>query len=252
MRPPSGTRSPPTATRGQALVEELGIEPGPALQQLERDILRHEAGLEPRPKRRPAVPSAARADALPRQTTSFIGRARELEALGELLRRSDPRLLTLTGPGGAGKTRLALEAARRFGGGVGDGVCFVDLSPVREAAVVPAAIAEALGLGDLARHGGDDALGSYLSDRSLLLVLDNFEQVLDAGPAGCRPSRCRPPPSDSSSRAGRRCGSAQEHVYAVPPLELPASGSDLEAGPRRRKPSCSSSNARAGAGRTSR
>ena len=213
----------------RVLVEELGIEPSPALQDLERAILKHEPELEARRGERPAKPPSAsvRADALPRQTTSFVGRTRELEALQILVQRPDVRLLTLVGPGGAGKTRLAVELARRVAGDLRDGACFVDLSPVREAALVAGAIADGLGLGEVARLGGVEALGSYLSDRNQLIVLDNFEQVLDAAQlAEELLGSATAVKLLVTSRAPLRL--AAEHVFAVPSLGLPAAGSDLE------------------------
>jgi len=110
---------------------------------------------------------------LPVQPTPFVGRDRELDELVSLLRGST-RLLTLTGAGGSGKTRLALHVAAELGDAFVDGVWFVPLAPLSEAELVSPTIARVL--------DADSDLGPYLRDKRLLLLLDNFEQVLDAAP----------------------------------------------------------------------
>jgi predicted ATPase len=114
---------------------------------------------------------------LPAQPNPLTGRGRELSELIELVASGGVRLVTLTGPAGVGKTRLAIAAAERLVVSFGDGVWFVDLQPVREAGLVVPAIAEALGVPE------DDALAGYLRDRELLLVLDGLEHLPDAAPA---------------------------------------------------------------------
>ncbi|HEX5290132.1 MAG TPA: BTAD domain-containing putative transcriptional regulator, partial [Streptosporangiaceae bacterium] len=105
------------------LVTELGLDPSPALQAIEQDILRHTAGT-------PDSRGTAAARALPLPVTSFVGRDEELVAVTARLARA--RLVTLHGPGGVGKTRLAVEVAERTGGSYRDGVCFCDLAAVTE------------------------------------------------------------------------------------------------------------------------
>jgi len=127
--------------------------------------------------------AVARRHNLPAQLTSFVGREREVAAVRERLLDSGVRLLTLTGPGGVGKTRLALRAAAGLLERFGDGVCFVSLAPLADPALVPSAIAQALGL----QEGGGrpllPSLQAFLRDKRLLLVLDNCEHVADAAAA---------------------------------------------------------------------
>ena len=116
---------------------------------------------------------------LPQPPTSFVGRESELAEAQRLLARS--RLLTLTGPGGTGKTRLAIELARRAAPDFSGGASFVPLAAARDPALVPVEVAGALGLQDSRGTALLDHLSANLSGRELLLVLDNMEQVLEAG-----------------------------------------------------------------------
>jgi predicted ATPase len=118
---------------------------------------------------------------LPVPLTELVGRDRELATIGRLL-DSGTRMLTLTGPGGIGKSRLAIAAARAAAPSFGDGTVFVDLSSVHDAAHVPNTIAQALGVRDTGDAPIVEKLEMALGDRRILLVLDNFEQVLDAAP----------------------------------------------------------------------
>ena len=156
-------------------VEETGLDPGPGLVALQARILAGDPGLD--------VEDAElrRRRHLPASTTSLFGRAEEVTLLAGLARSADCRLLTLTGPGGIGKTRLALQVAHELAADFPDGVWFVGLAEVRDATLVARTVAEALGVEDVE---GDAlaALRGQLRTRRLLLVLDNFEQVDDAAP----------------------------------------------------------------------
>jgi len=117
---------------------------------------------------------------LPAQPTALIGREPEVAAVARLLRGSNVRLLTLTGPGGVGKTRLALQVAAELIEDFADGVYFVDLAPIRDASLVTTAIATTLGVQESDGQPLLDGLKDYLHDRRMLLLLDNFEHLLDA------------------------------------------------------------------------
>jgi predicted ATPase/DNA-binding SARP family transcriptional activator len=162
----------------ERLADELGLDPSPALRDLEVQILQDDLGA-PRPRRPAAATSATAAppSTLPAPLTSFVGREAEVAEAVRLL--ATTRLLTITGPGGTGKTRLALEVAATVVDG--EEAAFVDLAPVTEPALVVPTIATTLGL----REEGWErpvllALSEELRRRRLLLLLDNFEQVLDA------------------------------------------------------------------------
>jgi predicted ATPase/class 3 adenylate cyclase len=122
----------------------------------------------------------ARPNNLPAQLSSFVGREAEIAAVGDLLERT--RLITLTGPGGTGKTRLALQIAAKRLSRYADGVFFVELAAISDPGLVPSAVASALDVREITDQPLDETLKSALRDREMLLVLDNFEQVVDAAP----------------------------------------------------------------------
>jgi predicted ATPase/DNA-binding SARP family transcriptional activator len=151
------------------LVEELGIEPGPELHELNRLILNQDQALAA-PLRATAI---SRID-IPAPATTLIGRQEELAALEDLLARDDVRLVTVTGTGGAGKTRLALEAAAEVGDAYSDGVFWVSLAPLSSSDLVLPAIGQVLGAkGDLSTH---------IAGKQLLVILDNLEHLVECGP----------------------------------------------------------------------
>jgi predicted ATPase/class 3 adenylate cyclase/uncharacterized protein HemY len=157
---------------------------------------------------------------LPVQATAMFGRQRELDEAREYLRRG-VRALTLTGPGGIGKTRLSVQIAAELAEGYSDGAYFVSLGPIGDASLVMTTLAQALGLRESGGRTPLDAVRTYLTDRNALLVLDNFEQVIDAAPdiaellAACARVQVL-----VTSREALHIRGEQE--LPVPPLAIPA------------------------------
>jgi predicted ATPase/class 3 adenylate cyclase len=157
---------------------------------------------------------------LPAQPTALIGREAEVEAVCELVRDPATRLLTLTGPGGTGKTRLALQVAGELVDQFADGAWFVALAPIRDPALVASAIGTALGLREQGSRPMHEMLHEYLREKELLLVLDNFEQVTAAAPlvGGLLATAAHLTIVVTSRVVLHLYG---EREYAVPPLRLP-------------------------------
>jgi predicted ATPase/class 3 adenylate cyclase/Tfp pilus assembly protein PilF len=157
---------------------------------------------------------------LPLQPTPLVGREKEVSEVCNLVRGEATRLLTLTGPGGIGKTRLALQAAADLLEDFPGGTFFVPLATLSEAELFYSAVAETLGVREAGEQPLDESLKDYLGERRMLLLLDNFEQVLGAAPtvtellAGAHGLKVL-----ATSRAP--LGLYGEHVFPVPPLTLP-------------------------------
>jgi predicted ATPase/serine/threonine protein kinase len=149
-----------------------------------QDLARDLAAIHERLDEAPSRHAAPRPQNLPLPRTVFIGREREVAAVKELLLRSDVRVITLTGPGGIGKTRLALKAAGEVGQSFPGGVCFVPLAAVNDAAMIPSVIAQALGMRETGVQVTMETLKEYLPEvrDNLLLLFDNFEHLLAAAP----------------------------------------------------------------------
>ncbi len=160
----------------------------------------------------------SRPNNLPTQLTSFVGRERELQEAGALLEQN--RLVTLTGPGGTGKTRLSLQIAANAADRYPDGIFFVALETVREPGLVASRIASAIGLAETGSRSADLLLREWLAGKQVLFVLDNFEQLIDAGPIVADLLRDVPTLSVLvTSRAALRVSGEQE--YPVPGLPTP-------------------------------
>jgi predicted ATPase/DNA-binding SARP family transcriptional activator len=196
------------------LADELGLEPSPALQELERGILRQEPSLAP-----PEAP-ARTTKPLPAPPTPLLGRRLELAAVSALFRDEGARLVTLTGAGGTGKTRLGLAVAHTLEPELRDGALFVNLAPVSSPELLVPTIAEALEV-------QEDEVVEHLRDKRLLLVLDNFEQLLAAAPFVGELLAAAPRLWIlATSRAPLRL--AAEREYPVPPFDSPDPGLPFE------------------------
>ncbi len=161
---------------------------------------------------------------LPSYLTSFVGREQEIRQVERLL--GSTRLLTLTGPGGAGKTRLSQRAAREVAGRFPDGVCFVSLAAISDPKLVASAMARALDVAESPGRPIIENLRSVLQSKAILLVLDNFEQVLEAAPVvSDLLSHCPAISALVTSRAALQISGEQE--FPVPPLGLPRPGESL-------------------------
>src|SRR5829696_407158 len=188
-----------------------------------------QSSLPAQPPRPVRPPLAGGPEGRPIPLTALVGRERELALAHSLIRRSDIRLLTLTGPGGIGKTRLALQLAADLDGDFADGVLLVPLASVRDADLVAASIAHAIGVQPTGGALVLDALTSALHTADILLVVDNFEHVLTAASVLTELlARCPRLKILATSRVLLRVDG--EHALAVPPLEVPDphSASSLE------------------------
>jgi predicted ATPase/serine/threonine protein kinase len=222
--------APQTPARLEELLLAMLAKPEserPSARDVEATLLSlaNERAEPPSPAWSPAArTSQRRAAALPPQRTVLLGRSLELERIGELLLGSNTRLLTLTGPGGTGKTRLAMQAADNLAPRFEGGLTFVNLAPIADAALVVSAVARALGV----RESGDlpleQAIAEHLRGRGrTLLLIDNFEQVADAAILVQELLDACPELNVLvTSRQALRIYGEQE--FPVPPLPLPSPG----------------------------
>jgi len=193
----------------QTLLDDLGLEPGPELRELEQAILRQDEALSRRPLPRSNVPVPA---------STLVGRRRELDEVTSAL-RGPTRVLTLTGPGGSGKTRLAIEAANVLADELGDGAFFVALDAIRDPALLLPTIAEAVAVKESGDRSLPESLAERLAGRQALLVIDNFEQLAEAAPVLSEVLEAAPGLSFLvTSRSALRVTGEQE--YPLDPLDL--------------------------------
>ena len=190
-------------------LDDLGLEPSSELRALQQQILRHEPSL--------AAPPVARSTREDAPGVRLVGRAIEVAAISALLGRGDTRLVTLTGPGGTGKTRLALVVAEAL---AGDAAVVVELGPVSEPHLVATSVAKALGVDEEPGRAVESTLVERAAELDGLLVLDNFEHVLGAAPLVAELVRSAPRLRVLvTSRAPLRL--TTEHEYRVAPLRVP-------------------------------
>jgi predicted ATPase/DNA-binding SARP family transcriptional activator len=212
---------------GRVLRDELGLEPSAALRELEAAVLdaRDELAWVPPPAGASGTPSAAgersRRRAIPAETTPLVGRDRDLELAARLFESG--RILTLFGPGGVGKTRLAHRLASTVAPGFADGVRLVELAPVRDPLAVGAAVADALDVQQRPHRSLDDSIVEILAPQQLLLVLDNCEHVIDTTSELVELVLRWCPGVQVLATSREPLGIPAEVVWSVPPLPVPAS-----------------------------
>ena len=167
---------------------------------------------------------------LPEPLSSFVGREDDIATIVDVMRQSHVRLVTLTGPGGVGKTRLAMRASKALEADYADGIAAVSLASVSDPGMVPPAIARALGVRDNVERAPLEQIANAIVDRELLIVLDNFEHVLEA--VGCVPEILRAGPTTKVLVTSReRLRLAGEREIPIRPLPLPDRGNPSEPDP---------------------
>jgi len=214
----------PSPEIAERLARHLGLAPHQWATFVQVARAELQAGWLPAPTEVAALPaepgSPMSRSLLPAPVTSLIGRAQELLALRDRLLRPEVRLLTLIGAPGIGKTRLALQVAADVRGTFADDVCFVALAPISDSGLVTATIAQALGVEETAGRSLFERLQAYLRNKHMLLLLDNFEQVLAAAPRVGELLAAAPRLKVLiTSRAVLHL--TGEHQFPVPPLALP-------------------------------
>jgi predicted ATPase/DNA-binding SARP family transcriptional activator len=216
----------------QTLAEELGADPSAELAAVHVAILRADPSLTAPAAPSPTVPAPGTSTTtVPTLLTSFVGREAELRRISTLL--GETRLVTLVGPGGAGKTRLAIEAGRRAqdAGRAAGEICFVDLAPLGDGAEVPQAVLGALGLREIGLLPGTAGepdpvtrLVAALADRRMLLILDNCEHVIENAARLSHRLLGACPELRVLATSREALGITGETLRPLPPLTFPAAG----------------------------
>ena len=208
-----------------ALVDQLGVEPSPEFRDLEQAILVHDPAVQA-----PAVPSSANlapAGRLPAALTRTVGRGQDISEIVEWLRRDDVRFVTLTGPGGVGKTRLSVDVARVLAAELKDGAWFVALATAAEPVHLASTVAQALGATPQGGETPEEAIKRFLAPKEALLVLDNCEHLLSAAPIVTELLASSPALNVlTTSREPLRV--AAERCFPVSPLAVPVDGGPVE------------------------
>src|SRR5712691_2558415 len=200
------------------LADELGMDPGPYLQDLLVKILRQDPSLEVQ-RRLGAEPGSLPVTNLPTPLTSFVGRKQAVARIGQLLARS--RVVTLVGPGGIGKTRLALEVGRGLLESYPDGVWLTELASLTDGGLIPEAIRVTLGVSEARSKSPIETMTTYLQQRCLLIILDNCEQVVEAAAQVVEKLAVRCPKVAFLVTTRERLRIAGEQLWQVEPLSLP-------------------------------
>ncbi len=202
-----------------ALAEELGVDPEPKTVALYQELLEPAAASPPASVSTPLPPPRLPATNLPALLSSFVGRQDEMEAIHQLLQ--DNRLLTLTGPGGSGKTRLAVECGRASAAACPDGVVLIELADLTDPDRVVHAIAHRLGVDEREGHPLAHLMADFLAPRQMLLILDNCEHLLNAAATTAELLLTRCPGVRILATSREPLGISGEQVYPVSPLPLP-------------------------------
>lgn len=206
-------------------LDEFGVEPSDQTKKLYDDIKSGKISSAPAPARAAARSEPASVSNIPVPLTSFVGRERELKKFAELL--TSARLLTLTGPGGVGKTRLAIRAAGQSAKNFRDGVFWVSLVGISDANLVPQAIAEALQVREVPTEPLVHTLITHIKSRELLLVLDNCEHLIQACARISEELLAACPGLRIVATSIEGLGLFNETVWQVPSLPLPAAKTTL-------------------------
>jgi len=203
------------------LGEELGVDPSAALRDLEARMLAQDESLDP-----PVATSRTARTNIPAQVSNFIGRTEAVPTVERLVK--EQRLVTLLGPGGVGKTRLAIQVAPALMEQFGDGVILVELGGLSDPAQLPKAVRLALGVSQEAGRSTLEVVCEYLATRSVLIVLDNCEHVIDMSAELVTAMLGAAPRLHVLATSREPLRTPGETTWPVPPLDFPAAGAPVD------------------------